>query len=177
MTLFHRDSFAKHHKSIIPVASSRTIIDCRHIFMRQYQVFELSFLHDPLLDIFGACSRFCFHIILRRTLKPIPGRVFQAFGNVNQIRHRVVPEHERHAFIIPAVEVLRLRKVTIAAKANLFEPGFSQQNDTLVNINMRAFVARTIATAILYKKYLLRVRQRNDQWMPYKISRPTRPCN
>ncbi len=105
----HRDRFSENHQSIRPLALSRTIFHFGDVFVMKLQFEKLPLFDDPILDILPASTRRRFHVVSRRTPESLPVPVLQALGNVDEIRHRVDPEGEEHAFVVPAVQVLRLR--------------------------------------------------------------------
>jgi len=50
--------------------------------------------------------------------KSFPACIFNAFGDLDQVRHRVNAEGKPHAVSSPLVEVARQGEVGVAAKAN-----------------------------------------------------------
>ncbi len=104
--------------------------------------------------------------MLRSPEKLPPPAHAQLVCVIAQVRPRIHPEDEPHiAFFIPAIQVLRLTEVRVAAQQDSFEPGLTTQGDRLIKSICSPLVRRTIAAAIDHIERLTRVRQGDHQRM------------
>src|SRR5512146_995982 len=84
-------------------------------------------------------------------------------GALNEGRIGVVPEHEAHPSIVPAIEMSAHGEVGVAAQENIGKPGTSAELDRLIEHGWRPVVRRPIAAAIDDEERLAGIGERDDK--------------
>ena len=158
--------FVQHHNAIRSITLARTVIELGDSLASKFLVEVIVLHHNGLLlsGPFGSWfGRRCFE----RASPPhrFPSRFVKVFGDLNQIWHRVDPEHELHAIIVPAIEVLRQCEVRVASQDNFAKARRATTLHGKVEVERRVFMARPVATAVGNEQWLAGVRQSDDQRM------------
>ena len=97
------------------LACDGRVLKLCHIFRHGVDVLVFSFSNNRLFHILRSLPKQRLHLILRTPFESLPGPPGKAFRNPLHIRHRVHSEYELDLLLIPAVQVLRLRKVCVTA--------------------------------------------------------------
>jgi len=122
LAFFLGDVFADHNHAIGLPTSVRSIVELGDFFTLQTQGFEAAFADDLVLDVDGPVTQACHGLIACRPGQLFPGLGRQLLGQSLQVVPGVVAENEGYpAISMPAVEMLGLREVGVAAQQDLVE--------------------------------------------------------
>ncbi len=73
-------------------------------------------LDDAFFDVFRTLAGLGLDFIFRTTAEPSPGVLRQVFRDFVEIGHGVDAKDELHSLRVPAIQMLRLREVRVAAQ-------------------------------------------------------------
>ena len=140
---------------------SGPIVELGHLLAFETDVLVAALPDDLLFDIFRPPPRFGLDLVAGRPLQPVARRCRrQCLGPLDQVGVGVVAEDEAHP-LVPAVEVLGLGEVGVAAQPDFFE-AVCHRIDGPVNPGRR-LAGGSIAGTIDQIEGFAGVGQRHDQ--------------
>ncbi len=130
----------------------------------QALVLELASHHHLLLDTVGALPRFGLYRVARRAFQFPPGAVGQLFGAGHDVGHGVIAEDKTDAAVgVPAVEVLGLGEVGVAAQQHAPEAALEADGQGPIHLLRRSLVRRPIPRPVDQAQDFPRMGQRQHQ--------------
>ena len=112
----NRDIFPHDDHPVRLRTRDRLIGELGDRFRLQAQVFERARADDGLFHVRGPLPRLGLHLVGGAPHQAGPRARGQRVGFADEIRARIVPEDEPHAIGVPPIQMLRLRKIRIAAE-------------------------------------------------------------
>src|SRR5207245_3417610 len=135
----HGDILPHHHHAIGLFAGAGPVVELGDLLRLQALILELAGDDDLLLDAVGALPRFGPYAVTWRAFQLPPGSFRQFFRDVHDIGHSVVAEDEADAAVgVPAVEVLGLGEVGVAAQQHASEPALEADGQGPVHLLRRS---------------------------------------
>src|SRR5271154_1172644 len=146
---FLRDVFADDNHAIFLAARVGTVAELRHLFAVEAKRHVAALADDAVLDVGGLVAQAGHGLIAGRARQLLPGIGRQFAGHVFEIAAGVVAEDEgNETQRVPAIEVLGLGKVRIAAEEHLAKAAQKASADSGIKRVGGAFMGGTIAAAI-----------------------------
>src|SRR5438876_669786 len=161
LPFFDRQVLAHNHHPVSFFAERGPIVEFSDIFAAQSDVLVFTLYDDLFLHVFGTRAFFRFHFVSRWPIEPLPGSLGQFISKLDQVRTRIVSEHEID-LLAPTVRVLRRGKIRVPPKPNLFE-NRSDQGDSPVDPLRSLIRRRSVARAIDQVEHLVCISQTHNQ--------------
>lgn len=157
---------ADHDHAICLLTSRGLVVELGHVFVLQTQHFIATLDNDFLFDLIRFLPRPCFGDVTRRPVHFRPGVGRQLLRQGAQVWHAIVAENEANAWVgVPAVEVLGLGEVGVAAQKDAPKTAAKTGGDGAIESIGGAFMAGAIAGTIDDAEDFAGVGQANDQGM------------
>ena len=155
------------HDHAVGVSTSRGAIgELGDVFGLQAEGLELPFADDQVLDVGGLATRLGVNLVAWRAGQRFPGIFREILGHGDEVGHGVVAEDEVDtAIVVPAIEVLGLGEIGVAAQEGAAKTGAETEFEGLVELGGGAFVRRAIAGTIEQGQDLAGVGQGQDERM------------
>src|SRR5688500_8415318 len=121
--LFLGDILPYHDHAVLTVAGDAAIDPVGHVFAFQPPRRVDTRHHDGVLDVVGPTTGSRGDLVPWRADQGFPDPRRQRLGLGHQYGHVVIAENKLDILVVPAVEILGLRKVAVTAQQNLAKAG------------------------------------------------------
>src|SRR5206468_3177713 len=161
----HRDILPHHDHAEGLAASARAIAELSDFFGAQPPILEFPLSDDGFFDVLWPRPRWRLWYVRGGPRQRLPRCGRQIVGAGLQVRRSVKTEEKVNPRRVPALEVLALREVRVAAEEHLAKAAFPADGDDAVDRRRGAFLRRPVTRAVFQPQHFAGVGQRQDQGM------------
>src|SRR6516165_2864867 len=125
---------AYHDHAVRGLTCRGTVRELGDVLADRSQILEAALVDDCLLMVLGSLARLGSDLIPCRAFQGGVRIGRQLLGQTDEIGVCIKAQDEAYAIAIPAIEVLGLREVRVAAERDLAEPGPAAQADRTLEV-------------------------------------------